>query len=300
MNRSTAIWTAVFLLGLAALVGRAAVTGAGSRYIREIPVKSADGKLLWNRYEAAPPKALGEPGVSWSGPRTFGLWLSALLTLATFSLLYGDNPFFKVAQSLVVGVAAGFAVVTGVWTMLVPNLYEKLLPSMARVTTSPGLPESVGWDASALVPLLLCVLLLWRLMPVGGWVSRWPLAFFIGLTAGLQLVSIFKADFIDQIANTMLPLLVVRDDAIDRWASLRNVLIVGGVLSVLVYFLFSVHHTGITGRVARIGIAVLMVTFGASFGMTVMGRISLLAARLQFLFDDWLWIIDPLGTRVAG
>ena len=238
--------------------------------------------------------------MSWSGPRTLGLWLSALLTLATFSLLYGDNPFFKVAQSLVVGVAAGFAVVTGVWTMLVPNLYEKLLPSLARVTTSPGLPESVGWDPWALAPLVLCVLLLWRLAPVGGWVSRWPLAFFIGLTAGLQLVSIFKADFIDQIANTMLPLLVVRDGAVDRWTSLRNVLIVGGVLSVLVYFLFSVHHTGMTGRVARVGIAVLMITFGASFGMTVMGRISLLAARLQFLFDDWLWIIDPLGTRIAG
>ena len=42
-----------------------------------------------------------------------------------------------------------------------------------------------------------------------------------------------------------------------------------------------------------------MITFGASFGMTVMGRISLLAARLQFLFDDWLWMIDPLGTRTV-
>ena len=71
------------------------------------------------------------------------------------------------------------------------------------------------------------------------------------------------------------------------------------MLSVLVYFLFSVEHKGLVGRVARLGIGVLMITFGASFGMTVMGRISLLAARLQFLFDDWLWMIDPLGTRTV-
>lgn len=300
MNRSTALWTAIFLAGLIALIGRAVVTGAGSRYVREVPVKSASGEMLWKKYESTPPKSLGEPGVAWSAPRTVGLWLSALLTLATFSLLYGDNVFFKVAQSLVVGVAAGFAVVTGVWTMLVPNLYEKLLPGLARMSTSPGLPDSATQDLWALAPLMLCVLLLWRLAPVGGWVSRWPLAFFIGLTAGLQLVSIFKADFIDQIANTMLPLVVIRECVVDGWASLRNLLIVGGVLSVLVYFLFSVQHTGWVGRVARMGIAVLMVTFGASFGMTVMGRISLLAARLQFLFDDWLWLIDPLGTRLAG
>ncbi len=36
-----------------------------------------------------------------------------------------------------------------------------------------------------------------------------------------------------------------------------------------------------------------MVTFGASFCLTVMGRIALLAGRFEFLFDDWLWLIDP-------
>ena len=35
----------------------------------------------------------------------------------------------------------------------------------------------------------------------------------------------------------------------------------------------------------------------ASFGVTVMGRIALLAARFEFLFDDWLWLIDPSGKH---
>ena len=42
-----------------------------------------------------------------------------------------------------------------------------------------------------------------------------------------------------------------------------------------------------------------MITFGASFGYTVMGRIALLAARIEFLLDDWLWLIDPTHRRVA-
>jgi hypothetical protein len=41
-----------------------------------------------------------------------------------------------------------------------------------------------------------------------------------------------------------------------------------------------------------------MITFGAAFGYTVMGRIALLAIRIEFLLDDWLWLIDPLKQRM--
>ncbi len=70
-----------------------------------------------------------------------------------------------------------------------------------------------------------------------------------------------------------------------------------GVLSSLTYFFFSVEHRGPVGVAARVGVCVLMITFGASFGLTVMTRITIFSQRLQFLFDDWLWLIDPLGNR---
>ena len=38
----------------------------------------------------------------------------------------------------------------------------------------------------------------------------------------------------------------------------------------------------------KLGVFFLMVSFGASFGYTVMGRISLLIGRIQFLMHDWL------------
>jgi hypothetical protein len=55
----------------------------------------------------------------------------------------------------------------------------------------------------------------------------------------------------------------------------------------------------VIGHVSRLGIWFLMIAFGASFGYTVMGRIALLAQRLEFLVDDWLWLIDPLGRRAG-
>ena len=86
----------------------------------------------------------------------------------------------------------------------------------------------------------------------------------------------------------------------DFWGSLRSLFLVGGVLVGLVYFFFSIEHKGIVGKTARVGIWVLMITFGAGFGYTVMGRVALLAIRLEFLFDDWLWIVDPTHQRILS
>ncbi len=102
----------------------------------------------------------------------------------------------------------------------------------------------------------------------------------------------------------MLPLVVMADNGSGEMVfslgdSIRNLLIVSGVLSALVYFLFSVEHKGVIGRVARAGTWTLMICFGAAFGYTVMGRIALLAIRFEFLFDEWLWLIDPLGRRTG-
>jgi hypothetical protein len=56
-----------------------------------------------------------------------------------------------------------------------------------------------------------------------------------------------------------------------------------GVLSVLFYFYFSIEHKGIVGKLGTVGIWFIMISFGASFGYTVMARVSLLIGRVQFL-----------------
>ena len=96
----------------------------------------------------------------------------------------------------------------------------------------------------------------------------------------------------------LLPLLVFTTDAstkvtaFDWKQSVQNIVLVAGVLSSLTYFYFSVEHKGMVGRVSKAGVWVLMITFGASFALTVMGRITLLTMRFQFLFNDWLGIVQ--------
>ena len=75
------------------------------------------------------------------------------------------------------------------------------------------------------------------------------------------------------------------------WVSVNNVILVVGLVATLVFFFFSKEHTGPLGGVAKVGIYFLMVSFGASYGYTVMARISLLIGRVMFLLDDWLGLI---------
>jgi hypothetical protein len=308
MTRETRFWLVVMLLGAAALLGRALLTtnGMGREYVRAVPV--ANGQ--WMQYNAA---TYGEylqaeaanpaqTDVQFSPPRTIGLWLAALFTLAIFSFLYRDNPFYKIAESVVVGVSAAYWMVVGFWDVLVPNLVGKIWPAVVQAWAMPGLsgPEAEP-SPSYLVALALGVMLLWRLSPTGGWIARWPLAFIIGTTAGLRLIAFLHGDFLVQIRNTILPLAVFgAGGGFDVWASVQNLVIVVSVLCCLVYFFFSFEHKGAVGATAKVGIWVLMITFGAAFGYTVMGRIALLAIRFEFLLDDWLWLIDPGARRTVA
>lgn len=307
MKRETTIWAVVMLVGGVALLGRALLTdpGMGRVYVREVPV--ADGQ--WNQYdpatygdfltaEGADP-AQTEVRLSW--PRSAGLWIAAFFTLAIFSFLYRDNPLYRVAEAMVVGVSAAYWMVVGFWDVLVPNMFAKIAPGAIQSTLMPGLtgPEAQR-NLSYLVPLILGVMLLWRLAPAGAWISRWPLAFIIGTTAGLRMIAFLHGDFLAQIRNSIVPLIVLEAGQFDLTGSLTNLIMVAGVLCCLAYFFFSFEHQGVVGGAAKVGIWILMVTFGAAFGYTVMGRIALLAIRVEFLLDDWLWLIDPVGRRIAG
>ncbi len=258
-------------------------------------IKPAEAEL--RRAELAP----GGPVRIESSPiDSLGIWVAALLTLFILSFVYRDNPFYKVAESILIGVSAAYWMVVGFWSTLVPQLLGSLAPGFVREYAMPSLPVSAtpGLDAAlAFVPLLLGFMLLWRLAPKGGWISVWPIAFVIGTTAGIRLVGAIEADLMRQVVAAMKPLVVFEDgvgaagEAIrmfDFWGTVGSVVGVVGVLSVLTYFFFSVEHKGAVGKTARVGIWFLMISFGSAFGLTVMGRITLLLQRFEFLFTDWL------------
>jgi hypothetical protein len=309
MKRETLISTSLLVLGALFLAGRMFLTehGMGKAYVRAVEIKPKEvvTDVSWTKYENATQRQYHESvdqdpdqtQFQFSLSRTIGIWVAAFFTLFIFSFLYRDNPFYKIAESVVVGVSAAYWMVVGFWTTIVPNLLGKLAPEWINSWAMPGLDTKAEYIY--LVPLIMGIMLIWRLAPKGGWISRWPLAFIIGTTAGIRLIGFIHADFLGQIRNTIMSLAVYSPETgFNVWDSIKNIIIVIGVLTTIVYFFFSIEHEGFVGQTAKVGIWFLMITFGAAFGYTVMGRIALLAIRMEFLMNDWLWLIDPSHTRV--
>lgn len=308
MKNGSLIWTALFVLGGLFLIGRSVFTedGMGKAYVRAVEVNADDPNPdhRWMTYANADPRDYYEATAAnpdqneyqLSFWRTVGLWVAAFFTLFIMSFLYKDNVFYKIAEAVVVGVSAAYWMVVGFWTTIVPNLLGKLFPDWIKSWAMPGL--DVKAEVLYAIPLILGVMLIWRLSPRGSWISRWPLAFIIGTTAGIRLMGFMHADFLSQIRNSIVTIWATdAGGAFILWDSVKNLILIVGVLSSLVYFFFSIEHKGFVGKTAKLGIWFLMVTFGAAFGYTVMGRIALLAIRLEFLLDDWLWLIDPALKR---
>jgi len=202
--------------------------------------------------------------VDWS---ILGMWVAAALTLAVFSLLYRDNPFYRAAEHLLVGVSAGYYLVQYFSSGVIRKFY---------------VPVFRQGDLWLLPGGLLGLLILFRLARRTQWISRYAIAFYVAAWSGYLIPSTIQERVLTQVGATLPPAL----SGAGFGAFLGAFIILVGVVSILIYFYFSAPHTGVLGRISQIGITFLMVGFGASFGYTVMGRVSLLIGRFQFLFQD--------------
>ncbi len=206
-----------------------------------------------------------------------GTWIAALLTLAALSFLYKDNPIFRFTESLFAGISLGYYVGITLNQTLLPNLIAPLSHDFNQ-----------NWDL--LVPGLLGILLYMRYVPKTGWMSRYALAIFVAYYIGLDFTRRIHGEVLPQLARAIVPL-----SKFDAHTILWSLVFAIGVFSVLIYFFFSKEQDRITRRVARVGIYFLMVSFGAAFGFTVMGRVALLIGRLNFLVLDWIYPL--IGIR---
>jgi hypothetical protein len=198
-----------------------------------------------------------------------GAWVAVGLSLLIYSFLYKDNPFFKLAEHIFVGVSIGYLLTITYYQVMVNKLY---LPMMQ---------QGKWW---LVIPAFLGMLMLSRFIPPIAWLSRISFAFLLGISSGLAIPRQISSFILQQVQGTMKPLISVGDSGVTfTLVNLNSLLILIGVASVLFYFFFSIEHTGPVRRVARIGIYFLMISFGAAFGYTVMARMSLLIGRLDEL-----------------
>lgn len=101
-------------------------------------------------------------------------FVGLILTLMIFSYLIGDNPLFRIAVYLFVGVASGYAATVTVYYVLVPKL--------SRFQTN-----DLNQLLLAIIPLLLGVSLLAKFSPRISWIGNFGVAVLVGVGAAAAL-----------------------------------------------------------------------------------------------------------------
>lgn len=203
---------------------------------------------------------------------TLGIWIAAVLTIAIYSFLYKDNPFYKFAEHLLVGISVGFLIVIAFDDTVVPKVIDPLF---------------VDKNWLAIIPVVLGLLMFARFFKSQAWLSRPALALYIGFGAGVSIPAFMQSYILAQMKATISPF----NQVLSLGDILNSIIVLIGLCTTLIYFYFSKKHEGAFGGLAKTGIYFLMVFFGATFGFTVMARISLLIGRVSFLLSDWLHVI---------
>ena len=197
-----------------------------------------------------------------------GAWVAAGLTLCMYTFLYKDNPFFKFAEHLYVGVSVGYIIV---------RIYYDVI---WKTWLNPMLEQRRWW---LVFPAILGVLVLARFVPRAAWVSRIAFAFVVGFGAGVAIPRVISSYILQQVEGTFRPFLRLTPEGGWTWVQTNGLILLVGVVATIFYFFFSIEHRGPVYVAARVGIYFLMISFGAAFGYTVMARMSLLIGRMDDL-----------------
>lgn len=198
--------------------------------------------------------------------------IAALLTVMVLSRIFGDNPFFRTAQYIFVGVSLGLAFVVA--------YQEVLRPAVVAVARNPAGSAGVLY----LVPLVGGLLLLPRITQRQGfsWLANIPLALIFGVGAALAAGG--------AVAGTLIPQIGLAANSTGSIGQIIGAVVLAlATIAVLCSFYFTTQNTSGLGRLARssgtIGHWVLMLAFGFFFAGAVQTYMAALAERLRFLVN---------------
>ncbi len=207
----------------------------------------------------------------------WGTVAAGLVTLAIFSFLYRDNPFYKAAEHILIGLSVGFTIVLLWSSVLVPKLFQPLL---------------VQGKLWSIIPLLLCLLIIMRLKSSWSLYSRPVLALIIGAGAGLSIPAMLDARVLKQAGAAIAPFAALHTaNAVTPWSVLEAIIGLIACLTVMVYFFYTRSDRGFSRFASQTGVYFLMIFFGATFGYTVTSRLTLLIGRIEFLLSDLLRLL---------
>jgi hypothetical protein len=199
-----------------------------------------------------------------------------VLTLMVLSYLIGDNPLFRIATYLFVGVTAGYIASVVIYQVVLPYLV------MPWVDQQPG-------AILTLVPLFLFVLMLMKISPRLSRLGGPAVGYVAGVGAGVAVGG--------AILGTILPQVLASANGFDMRiqtpleALINGSLLLLGTVTTLVYFNFgarrandgTVRRGALAGMLAWIGQLFLAITFGVLFAGVYSAALAALIERLASL-----------------
>jgi len=196
------------------------------------------------------------------------IWTTVFFTMTIYTLLYKENPWYRLAESVYLGVAVGYSVAF----------------DLRYLRDQWGGQWSTSSTMMILYALAILIGLLWyfRFVRKYFFLYRWPLAIIVGTGIGMALRTVIFTQFINQIRAQANLLLWVPGDWLK---TMNNIIIAVTVPCVLLYFWFTggARESGPMKIVERIARYTMMAGFGSAFGYTVLARYSLLIGRSQYL-----------------
>ncbi len=207
-------------------------------------------------------------------PDFIGQWVALFLTLVVFSYLIKDNFLYRLAIHILVGVAAGYALLVAYKAVLEKML---ILPLLQDPQTNVGL----------VVPLTLGLLLLAKLLPRMGWVGNVSMAFLFGVGAALAIGGAMVGTLWPQ---TLASISSFNLAHVGLPGAFNNFILFIGAISVLFYFYFTgAQRRKALRAVASLGKAFIMIAFGALFATGLVTFVTLLISRINFILEVVGW-----------
>ena len=214
--------------------------------------------------------------------------LSFLFTLLIFSYLIGDNPLFRTAVYIFVGVSSGYIAAVAWWQVIYPRLvYPLVFGSMLE-------------KGFMLVPLIGAVLIFMKISPRLAGMARIAMAFMVGVGAAVTIAGALAGTLIPQVTGTINAFDLTAADSrnINFFEALFNgAVILAGTIFTLTYFHFgarpkadgSMHRLGLIEMSAWVGRIFIGITLGAVFA-------GVFAAALTALIERIVSLINFIGN----
>jgi hypothetical protein len=222
----------------------------------------------------------------------WGVFFAGICSLAIFSFLIKENPFYRFFEHLFIGIATSITIMMTVKTFIWPRMLRPLF-DLER----PQFPDGSYAEPYnqlyllMLIPMAFGSLYYFVLSRRFAWLAQLVIGFSLGVAAGFAFEGTFN-EIIPQIVDSFRSLYVPGADlttASGFFAGIANIVFTLTLLASLSYFFFTFRRASgsIAERSSHAGRWMMMCCFGAFFGSTIAARMALLVERLDFLLHTW-------------